>query len=102
MALINPYIEEEEWYENAACRGTDPALFFPDGTTTPEALEKIDEAKAVCILCDSQTECLRYAIKSNQDSGVWGGTSEMERRQIRRELKSGVLVEADLYKQTKS
>jgi WhiB family redox-sensing transcriptional regulator len=28
--------------------------------------------------------CLEFAIETNQDWGVWGGTSEDERRDIRR------------------
>ena len=30
--------------------------------------------------CDAQSLCLEYAIATNQDSGIWGGTSEEERR----------------------
>jgi WhiB family redox-sensing transcriptional regulator len=29
--------------------------------------------------------CLEYALSTNQDSGVWGGTSEDERRVLRRQ-----------------
>ncbi len=81
-------MEEEGWLEQAACRGTDPGLFFPDGTTTQNAQDKISEAKSVCVECDCQINCLEYAIRENQDSGIWGGTSEIERRQIRRDLRS--------------
>ena len=28
--------------------------------------------------------CLEYALATNQDSGIWGGTSEDERRQLRK------------------
>jgi WhiB family redox-sensing transcriptional regulator len=31
-----------------------------------------------------QVECLEFALATNQDSGIWGGTSEEERRAIRR------------------
>jgi WhiB family redox-sensing transcriptional regulator len=31
-------------------------------------------------------ECLDFAIETNQDCGIWGGTSEDERRQIRRQM----------------
>ena len=37
----------DDWRPHAACRDTDPDLFFPVGTTGP-ALEQIDAAKAVC------------------------------------------------------
>jgi WhiB family transcriptional regulator, redox-sensing transcriptional regulator len=72
------------WREQAACRDTDPDLFFPVGTTGP-AIEQIRSAKAVCAECEVRTPCLEYAIESNQDSGVWGGLSEDERRALRRQ-----------------
>ena len=73
-----------DWRELAACRDTDPDLFFPIGTTGA-ALDKIAAAKEVCQDCSVKDLCLEFALKTNQDSGVWGGTSEEERRQIRRE-----------------
>ena len=77
-------IERDDWRDNAACRDTDPDLFFPVGTTGP-AIEQISNAKAVCQACDAQTACLEYALVTNQDSGIWGGTSEEERRALRRQ-----------------
>ena len=32
-----------------------------------------------------QAPCLEFALTTNQDSGVWGGTSEEERRKLRRQ-----------------
>ena len=84
MALTLPVtMENEDWRINSACRDTDPDLFFPVGTTGP-AIEQIASAKAVCGECDAQTECLEFALATNQDSGVWGGTSEEERRKLRK------------------
>lgn len=90
-------IEEPDWFEKAACRGTDPGLFFPDGTTTQDAQDKINEAKSVCFQCSCQMYCLEFAIKTNQDSGIWGGKSELERRQIRRDLRSNQISESDIF-----
>ncbi len=73
-----------QWRSVALCRDTDPDLFFPVGTTGA-ALDQIAAAKAVCMQCDAREPCLQFALDSNQDSGVWGGLSEEERRQIRRE-----------------
>jgi WhiB family redox-sensing transcriptional regulator len=80
-----PYasIDRDDWRDLAACRDTSPDLFFPVGTTGP-AIEQIAQAKAVCRECEVQAECLEFAMVSNQDSGVWGGTSEEERRKLRR------------------
>ena len=74
--------DAEDWRERAACRDTDPDLFFPVGTTGP-ALEQIEAAKSVCRTCDAQAACLDFALATNQESGVWGGTSEEERRKLR-------------------
>lgn len=75
--------DEEDWRDHAACRDTEPDLFFPVGTTGP-ALEQIEAAKAVCRMCDSQVACLEFALATNQESGVWGATSEEERRKLRK------------------
>lgn len=75
--------ESDLWRRSAACRDTDPDLFFPVGTTGP-AIEQIESAKRVCVDCESRTPCLEFALTTNQDSGIWGGTSEEERRTIRR------------------
>ncbi len=81
--LLSLTVASAEWRRDAACRDTDPDLFFPVGTTGP-AIEQIENAKAVCRVCSAQSLCLEYAIDTNQDSGIWGGTSEDERRQIRK------------------
>ena len=73
------------WRRDAICRDTDPDLFFPVGTTG-YALVQIDRAKEVCGECPVKVDCLDYALETNQDSGIWGGTSEEERRSLRRRI----------------
>ncbi len=70
------------WRQEAACRFSPPDLFFPVGRTGP-AVSQIEAAKAVCRTCPSQSPCLEFALATNQESGVWGGTSEDERRSLR-------------------
>ena len=82
--LLTLTIESDEWRRVASCRDTDPDLFFPVGTTGP-AIVQIENAKAVCRQCEAQVDCLEYAIATNQDSGIWGGTSEEERRKLRKQ-----------------
>ncbi len=72
-----------DWRDKAACLTVDPELFFPVGNTGP-ALDQIEKAKQVCAQCPVVENCLQYAIESNQDSGVWGGLSEDERRALKR------------------
>ena len=80
---FDPALEDMSWRNNAACRDTDPQLFFPVGTTGP-AVNQIEQAKGVCDACSSKDVCLQFALRTNQDTGVWGGTSEEERRKLRR------------------
>ena len=72
-----------DWRDRAACLEVDPELFFPIGNTGP-ALLQIDEAKAVCRRCPVVDTCLKWAIETGQDAGVWGGLSEDERRALKR------------------
>lgn len=73
----------DDWRSRAACRNSDPDLFFPVGTTG-QAVEQIEAAKAVCGVCEAQTACLEFALATNQESGVWGCTAEEERRKLRK------------------
>ena len=72
-----------DWRDLAACRDSEPALFFPIGTTGP-AVEHIEAAIAICSTCPVQESCLQYALETNQESGVWGGFAEDDRRRLRK------------------
>ena len=72
-----------EWVNTAKCREEDPELFFPTGTSGP-AEAQVDAAKSVCGQCEVSSKCLEWALVTGQDSGVWGGLSEEERRSERR------------------
>jgi WhiB family redox-sensing transcriptional regulator len=73
----------DDWRDHASCRDTDPAGLFPVGPPGP-AVEQIDSAKTVCQECAAQPACLEFALATNQESGIWGGTSEDERRKLRK------------------
>jgi WhiB family transcriptional regulator, redox-sensing transcriptional regulator len=70
-------LEPQPWMAHANCAGVDPDLFFP------ERGESTTEAKAICRACPVRTECLDYALSINERHGIWGGTSERQRRAIR-------------------
>lgn len=72
-----------DWRNASACLEEDPELFFPIGNTGP-ALLQIEEAKMVCRRCTVVETCLRWALETGQDAGVWGGLSEDERRALKR------------------
>lgn len=79
------------WQTHAACRDSDPELFFPatDDYTAPAVQEQIAAARRVCQSCPVTTECLRWALDSGQDHGLWAETTPAERRQIRRARMAG-------------
>ncbi|MFI1970632.1 transcription factor WhiB [Streptomyces cinnamoneus] len=74
------------WRQYAACAEEDPDLFFPVGTGGP-AIAQTEGAKSVCQRCPVREQCLRWAMESGQEYGVWGGTSELDRRALRLEAK---------------
>ncbi len=72
-----------DWRHHALCRDEDPELFFPIGTAGPAAVQ-VEEAKVVCRRCPVVADCLTWALETGQDNGVWGATSEDERRALAR------------------
>jgi WhiB family redox-sensing transcriptional regulator len=66
------------WRHEAACRDFDTDVFFPDSD------ENAGPAIAICATCPVREQCLDFALSTNQADGIWGGTTETERRRIRR------------------
>lgn len=71
---------EEAWVAEAACLGADPEIFFPIRGDN----HMLAKAKAICAVCPVKDDCREYALTNFVKHGVWGGTSERERRRIRR------------------
>ena len=60
------------------CKDQPPDMFFPsDGVG-------VEVARRICADCPVKSPCLEYAMANHIDHGVWGGTSERERRRIAR------------------
>ncbi|MGV9183224.1 WhiB family transcriptional regulator [Arcanobacterium canis] len=72
-----------DWRSRAACLQEDPELFFPVGSSSP-AMAQMERAKLVCQTCSVMETCLKVALETNQDCGVWGGKSEDERKALKR------------------
>jgi hypothetical protein len=90
----------EPWMDDGACieRMKDDLDAFKRGEIDGNELDRrniffptrgnnaaIEEAKKVCAGCLVKAECLEYALEWNIAHGLWGGTSERERRQLRKE-----------------
>jgi WhiB family transcriptional regulator, redox-sensing transcriptional regulator len=70
--------ERELWREAAACRDTDPELFFPI-SSHGQSREQSERAKDFCMRCPVVRCCLEFALRTRQMHGVWGGMTEEER-----------------------
>ena len=70
------------WYERAACRGLDVALFFPE--VGHAGVRRVAAAKQVCGRCSVSRECLAEALVMGQQHGVWGGLTPRERQRLAR------------------
>lgn len=75
-----------DWRHRAECRWHDPETWFPVGHTGPVVAEQVATAKAICGGCPVRAKCLRWALDTGQEYGVWGGMSEDERRSMKRRL----------------
>jgi WhiB family transcriptional regulator, redox-sensing transcriptional regulator len=70
---------DTEWMAQGKCNDVPPSTFFPsDGVG-------VDAARRICEECPVRAPCLEYALVNRIDHGVWGGTSERERRRILRQ-----------------
>ena len=81
-AVANGTGAPHDWRDNAACLNHDPELFFPEGTAGP-ARRQTERAKRTCESCLVRMPCLRFALRNGLGSGIWGGTTEEERRSMR-------------------
>ena len=71
-------LQPPAWHADALCREYPHLSFFPGRGEDQGA------AKAVCGRCAVRSECLAAALEDRYTNGVWGGTSERERRRLRR------------------
>ncbi len=74
----------DDWQTQSLCRGNHAHLFFP-----PSTFERKDErerrearAKAICRVCPAMEECRQHSLSIREQFGIWGGLTEMERREL--------------------
>lgn len=84
------------WREGAACRGEEVELFFSKDQ------QDQDRAIAMCESCPMLEPCREAAYEAEERFGIWGGTTETERRRFfrerrrqRREARKAAQAESD-------
>lgn len=70
------YYGGEGWKASAMCQFEPPAIFFPSDA------RGVEKAKKICSTCPVKNPCLEFALSLRIDHGVWGGTSERQRRRM--------------------
>jgi WhiB family redox-sensing transcriptional regulator len=73
-----------------ACFGENPELFFPASVISIE----VQMAKSICGSCPFVRDCLLWALPIGNLAGIWGGTTEDERAQLRKRPAARALVKA--------
>jgi WhiB family redox-sensing transcriptional regulator len=85
--------KQEQWRDDAACRGADLELFFPISD------EAAGPAKSICASCPVRDDCLEWALSSRQEDGVFGGMTPSERRRLRRRRRTAARITASAGRQ---
>ena len=77
-ARLTDQLTMSDWHADAACQDADIELFF----STNERDQ--GQALAYCAVCPVRDACLQQALMHRETFGIWGGTTEAERRRILR------------------
>jgi|UPI0002EE34B7 WhiB family redox-sensing transcriptional regulator len=79
-AVLSPTVDAWAWQAHARCRSMDTEFFFSyDGERHGVRARRERAAKQICAQCPVQAECRMHAITLGE-YGVWGGTSDGDRR----------------------
>ena len=74
-------------FPDAACKGTDPALWFDPETEGRQARQRREaQAREICSGCPSRVPCLEFALDQPDQHGFWGGVTEEGRKHLRRRM----------------
>lgn len=73
----------DDWRTESACLDADPDIFFPDESLpVSEREEMAAEAKSFCASCKVQMVCLDFALRNEDESGIFGGLDDEERKPL--------------------
>lgn len=82
MKVEQLYLELQKAIEESPvippCQVTDPEMWFG---TEDESI-RFKAAKQLCTTCPAIQACANYALAANEQFGVWGGLSPMERDKL--------------------
>ncbi len=75
--LAAPLLDEKPWATYAACADLGKGMtFYPQSKADERA------ALAICESCAVREDCLAHALDTNERFGIWGGTTEKQRKRL--------------------
>ncbi|MFX1760620.1 WhiB family transcriptional regulator [Rhodococcus sp. As11] len=78
---FRPIVDGWQWQLRALCRFTDPTVFFAQEQESQGVRVRRERiATGICARCPVRPECRAFARIHKERWGVWGGTTESERR----------------------
>lgn len=93
--MSSTVLEPAHWRARAACRTTDPDLFF---TADPAS---VAAAKKLCVRCPVRESCLHEAL-SRIPEGVAGGLTAAQRRRLARRGTARSVLADDLARMART
>lgn len=86
---------ENSWENQALCKGKTKTMFPSNG-------RGVEIARKICAHCSVQGPCIEKALANRENFGMWGGSSERERRRILklRAIEAEPTIEAEVAELT--
>jgi WhiB family redox-sensing transcriptional regulator len=81
---LHASIQRPVWMADAPCRGESTSAFVPSSPIRGERLPK--HLAEVCARCPVVRDCLEYALDRPELLGAWGGTTDAQRKALRRSM----------------
>ncbi|WP_259465860.1 WhiB family transcriptional regulator [Rhodococcus opacus] len=86
----NVTLDSGDWRARAACRDAELTVFFSPDDERGRARDRREaRARQICQPCPVLAQCREHAFAVSEPYGVWGGTTEGDRRQHTRRLRRG-------------
>jgi WhiB family transcriptional regulator, redox-sensing transcriptional regulator len=84
--LIAAIGASQAWAKDTPCSQVDTKLWFPEERDgMPErGYTALEECRRICRRCPVRERCLEEAMTDDIRYGVWGGLTENEREQLRK------------------
>lgn len=91
--MLPEELDRPGWMADGACVGIKPAIMVPVTNTKMDEDALYAFPRTVCSVCEVRERCLEYALDrgielNRNTSGMWGGKTPRERRQIIRTRKT--------------